>query len=207
MANMNFGAVILAAGFSSRMGEFKPLLHIGPRSMIGHAVKLFQDSSIDDILIVLGHQAEKSIPEVEQYGCRYVINDYYDQGMFSSMQTGIRGLQPDCDAFFMLPVDIPLVKKETVEQLISVIHKDSMRSVYYPLYHGKRGHPPLIQGKLITPILTYTGEKGMRGLLANYDNESVGVTVNDPFIVNDADREDDFLRLQRMYRDELKLRP
>lgn len=204
---MNFGAVILAAGFSSRMGAFKPLLRIGRRTMIGHAIKLFQDSCVNDVLVVLGHRAEQAIPEVEQYNCSYVINESFNKGMFSSMKVGISALQAGCNGFFILPVDIPLVRKETVERLIYVFENDATRSVYYPQYQGKRGHPPLIQGRLISPILGYTGENGMRGFLSSYENQSVVVPVQDPFIVKDADIKDNFLKLQQMHQDESKLRP
>lgn len=203
---MSLGAVILAAGYSSRMGAFKPLLTIGSKSLIGHCVNLFQECGVGDILVVLGHAADKAIPEVERYHCHYIKNKRYKEGMFSSMQVGIAALKGDCNAFFILPVDIPLVRKETVEKLLSVFQEDSTNSVYYPQYQGRKGHPPLIHGRLINSILSYTGENGLRGLLRMYENQSVVVPVDDPFILNDVDTEGSFLKLQRKFQDKTELR-
>jgi len=108
MITDNIGAIILAAGFSTRMRRFKPLLRIGEKTFLEHAIALFKESGVGDIVTVVGHQSEKVIPVAKAVSSRYVINDHYDDGMYSSIQTGVKALGHPCDAFFLLPVDIPL---------------------------------------------------------------------------------------------------
>lgn len=195
----NFGAIILAAGLSSRMKAFKPLLPLGPMTMVGHCLDLFEATTVKDIIVVLGHRAEEVIPWLCEHTCRYVVNHRFREGMFSSMQAGIRELRPDCSGFFVLPVDIPLVKKRTVRHLLSVYQEDPARPVYYPCYNGKRGHPPLIKGGLTGGILNYSGSNGMRGFLRTHETQSVNVPVDDQYILYDADSKKDYETLHKMY--------
>ena len=51
-------AIILAAGFSSRMGELKGLLSLGGRTLLEHCVALFRDCGIEDVVVVTGHRAD-----------------------------------------------------------------------------------------------------------------------------------------------------
>lgn len=200
MTTMKLGAVILSAGFSSRMGAFKPLLTIGPKSMIGHCLTLFHDTSIKETVVVAGYRAEEIVNEVRKYGGRYVINHRFENGMLSSIQLGILSLPADCSGFFILPVDIPLVSGDTVKKLIAAFDYSSSYPVYYPLYKDKKGHPPLIHARLTEPILTYSGINGLRGLLRTYEQQCILVQVNDPCIHRDADIPDDYRLLQQLYR-------
>src|SRR5260370_5535053 len=56
--NSRIGAVILAAGTSSRMGEPKQLLRLGETTLLDQVVENVRGSQVDEIVIVLGHQAE-----------------------------------------------------------------------------------------------------------------------------------------------------
>jgi choline kinase len=58
MSNANFSAIILAAGFSSRMHGFKPLIRIGGKSFVHHAIALFRTSGIGKMATVLGHRGQ-----------------------------------------------------------------------------------------------------------------------------------------------------
>ena len=194
----NISAIILAAGFSTRMKRFKPLLRIGEKTFAEHAITLFKKSGIGDVVTVVGHLSEKLIPVVKAASSRYVINDYYENGMFSSIQTGVKALHLPCDAFFLLPVDIPLVLPTTVRQLSDAFRKNSLSMVCYPQFQSKRGHPPLVNGQLIDPILSYGGQGGLRKFLRNHENKAVSIPVVDPFIRLDADTPKDLLLLREM---------
>ena len=198
MITDNIGAIILAAGFSTRMRRFKPLLRIGEKTLLEHAIALFKESGVGDIVTVVGHQSEKVIPVAKAVSSRYVINDHYDDGMYSSIQTGVKALGHPCDAFFLLPVDIPLVLPTTVRQLADAFCKNSSPMVWYPQFQSKRGHPPLINSRLIDPILSYGGQGGLRTFLRNHENQAISIPVEDPFIRLDADTPKDLLLLREM---------
>jgi molybdenum cofactor cytidylyltransferase len=179
-------ALILAAGRSSRMGKFKPLLPLGTKKIIGHAVDLFREAGVADILVVAGFEAERLVPVVEALDAGWVINRDYDRGMFSSLQTGVRRLAGTCDAFFVLPVDHPFVKPSTVLSLMNSFDKER-NTICRPSYQGRRGHPPLIPAGLIPAILTFNEPGGLRALLSQCEEQTLNVDCDDPGILYDLD--------------------
>jgi CTP:molybdopterin cytidylyltransferase MocA len=196
---MRIGAIILAAGSSTRMGEFKPLLSIGPRTLLGHTVSLFQESGIEDIAVVTGHQSRDLIQELDRYPCRSVLNANFSDGMLSSVQVGVETLDTAIDAFFLLPVDIPLVRRHTIHKLLEAMDQDPHALVFYPEYQTRRGHPPLIRRDLAAAILSSDVQGGLRALLRKYRQKSRNVPVDDPFILLDADTPEDLAFLKDQY--------
>jgi CTP:molybdopterin cytidylyltransferase MocA len=198
MTNTNFSAIILAAGFSSRMGAFKPLLRIGGKTFIEHAISLFRTSGIEEIVTVVGHRAQEVLPVIQATASRHVLNENFADGMYVSVQTGVKALKHPGDAFFLLPVDIPLVRPATIRQLTVGFEQHRAPPVCYPLFQSKRGHPPLISARLIGPLLNYAGTGGLREFIRGYEKQSRSIPVEDPFIRLDADTPQDLLRLKQM---------
>ena len=130
--------MILCAGRSSRMGNFKPLLPLGPDNFIERTISLYRSVGIDDILVVVGHEAQRVIPVLEGMGVNWVLNEHYDRGMFSSIQTGVRALQGQCRAFFLHPADIPFVRPETIKSLIAAFQTGDV-DVCRPCLQGQTG--------------------------------------------------------------------
>ena len=194
----NFSAIILAAGLSSRMAEFKPLIRIGQKSFLEHAIALFRATGIEDIVTVLGHRAPEVLPVAQAAGSRGVLNASYADGMYSSIQAGVEALKHSCDAFFLLPVDIPLVRPSTVRQLAAAFVQHRAPLVCYPLFQSTRGHPPLINSELIDAIRGYAGDGGLREFLRGFEKQAISIPVEDPFIRLDADTPEELLRLKEL---------
>ncbi len=189
-------AVILAAGFSSRMGDFKPLMDLAGRSVLAHSVQNFRDAGVRDILAVTGHRAQEVRAEAERLGISSMYNARHEQGMFSSVCVALPsvfGQSPlsGPDAFFILPVDVPLVRPSTIAALIEAYDG----RIAYPCFEGERGHPPLIPAGLIPKILNHDGQGGLKSLLETCP--SLDVPVWDRGVLVDADTPGDFSALVR----------
>jgi molybdenum cofactor cytidylyltransferase len=65
------GAIVLAAGASTRMGQPKQLLHFQGRSLLHHTVEVVVASVCKPIIVVLGAYAEKMHQEVNQLAVRW----------------------------------------------------------------------------------------------------------------------------------------
>lgn len=178
-------AIILAAGYSSRMGDFKPLLKYGPRTVLERSVRLFQEAGVEDVVVVVGYRRDDLIPLLRQWNARWAVNERFDDGMFSSIRTGIRALEQRKKAFFLLPVDVPLVRSTTIPDLMEVFERSSPQ-VAYPCFLGKRGHPPLIAAALCEGILAWHGNGGLRSFLNTERLRSVEVEVADEHVVLNA---------------------
>ena len=192
-------SIILAAGYSSRMGDaFKPLLKIGGDSLVGYVVKTHLKAGIRDIKVVVGHRADEVAGAVDHLGVEVVQNRFYDKGMFSSVHAGVASLKPDSEAFFIMPVDIPWVAPSTIQIILDCYSKNS-HGITYPTYQGQRGHPPLIAARYRPEIMTSPAPDGLRGILNKHDGEAGEVAVDDEAILLDIDTLEDYYRL-RNYR-------
>lgn len=179
------------------MDSFKPLLEIKGKTLVENAINLFKDTGVKEIVTVIGYRSEALIPIIEKTASRSVVNENYQYGMLSSIQKGVAELKDICDAFFLLPVDIPCVRTSTVKQLLEKYHGNPSALICYPESDSRRGHPPLIASSLIDRLVAYSGEEGMRGFLKGYENRAVTVPVADPFIHLDVDTEEDLSQLQK----------
>lgn len=184
-----FGAVILAAGFSSRMGDFKPLMDLGGMSVLERCVRLFRDAGIGRVLAVTGHRASEVEAEAGRLGVPVVHNGEYEKGMYSSVRASATAMSGH-DAFFLLPVDIPLIRPATITALLD----EYDGRVAFPVFEGERGHPPLIPSALIPVILEHDGRGGLKALLEGHP--ALDVPVWDRGILLDADTRDDFAVLR-----------
>lgn len=188
-------AVILAAGYSSRMaGGFKPLLPIGGRSALARAIALFREAGVAEIAVVVGHRAGGLAPLVRREGAACVVNPRYAEGMYSSVVAGIGALDPGVEGCFLLPVDVPLVRPFTVRRLAASFRSD--RAAVFPTFVGRRGHPPLIGRRLFGEILAGDGEGGVKRVLAAHPEAADEVGVFDAGILLDMDTPEDYARLR-----------
>jgi hypothetical protein len=114
--------------------------------------------------------------------------------MFSSVRAGVKTLAADVGAFFVHPVDIPLVRPHTLATLVEAVDGHPA-PVVYPVFDDRRGHPPLINGALKDAILSHDGGGGLRALLHRFDRPALDVPVADEGVLLDLDTPDDFQRL------------
>jgi molybdenum cofactor cytidylyltransferase len=183
---LDFAAIILAAGFSSRMKAFKPLLPLGRSTIIDTAIDSFKRAGIENVLVVIGHRRDDLRRHLKGSDVTIVENPNFEQGMFTSVQAGADRLAEDCRAFFMLPVDIPLVRPLTV-RLLKEGFEQTDPPLLSPNFKGRKGHPPLISCRLRQEILDAGESVTLRDILGRHLAESRQVEVPDRFIHMDAD--------------------
>ena len=190
---MKTAGVILAAGRSSRMGRDKALLPYGDSTFLGSLVSVFRQCC-EPVVVVLGHHAEAIRPAAA--GAQVVVNEDYDRGMLSSLQTGLRVLPEDVEAAAFTLVDHPGLKVETLERLMAASDA-SGALLTLPTYKGKRGHPALIRPKLIGELLALPAEASPKGVLRGRYSEAVFVEVDDSAVVADIDRPEELEKLSQ----------
>lgn len=192
---MKVAAIILAAGYSSRMGAFKPLLPLGKGTVLETIVTVFQEAGVPEIMVVAGYRSEEVLSRLAGTPARCLLNEDFDAGMFSSVKSGLRGLDPGVQAFFVHPVDIPLIRPWTLRRLLE-IHQETGRRIVYPCYRGTRGHPPLIASSLAGRIALWQGPGGLGGALAQWESQACEVEVADRHILFDLDTPGDYRSLR-----------
>ncbi len=188
---LHLAAVVPAAGYSRRMGAFKPLLPFGGATVIERVIATIREAGVETIRVVLGWKADSVIPVLERSAVPWVMNERFADGMYASVQAGVRSLPTDVGAFFLLPGDMPLVRAATLIRLAAE-WGGRPGAIVYPCYGGRRGHPPLIGGLHIPEILGEAPPDGLRTLLARHAECARDVPVADAGVVTDLDTPDDY---------------
>ncbi len=196
MSDRPIAAVILAAGYASRMGRFKPLLPLGDRKVIDQVVSLYQRHGVAEIIVVTGHRADELADRLAPMGVRPVFNPAHKAGMFSSVTTGVSRLSGSARAAFVHPADIPLVRPATIQALMArcpeAMPYGGRGRIAYPTFAGRRGHPPLISTDILKGVPDWSGEMGLRGYLETHADAAVDVPVPDAGILMDIDTPADY---------------
>lgn len=192
---MNTGAVIVAAGMSTRMKQFKQMMKTGSMTLAERVVVNFQRAGINDIVIVTGFRGEEVEKALRGYGITFLKNDAYETTeMFDSAKIGFDYLKGRCDRILFTPADVPFFTEETVSMLLK-----AQGELVCPSLRGVTGHPILISASLLSGILSYQGYGGLKGALEHSGVKAVEVPVDDAGIVMDADTKEDYERLVNLH--------
>lgn len=188
--------IVLAAGKGSRMGRAKQLLPFRGRTVLEAVIDSALASTLQRVIVVLGHQAAVVEPLLQGKGVAPVVNPYYESGQSSSLKAGLRAVTDDADAVLYLLGDQPLITPEIIDRILA-FHATSPSPVVYPVCDGKRGNPVLLGRETFDRIETLNGDCGARALFAEYAGRILQVPVADPAIHTDIDTEEDYLSLLR----------
>ena len=185
-------AILLAAGQSKRMnGENKLTKEIQGIPLIKHSVKNILASSIDELIIVLGHQKEtieKLIDNNEKI--KFVFNKDFESGMASSIKAGLNHLSKNTEAFFICLGDMPMVNSDIYNQLIQ---SKNNKEIIVPTYKGQQGNPILFSKSIKEKIMAIQGDVGAKKILELNKNKILNVEVNSKSIGKDFNTKDDFI--------------
>ena len=199
---MQTAALIVAAGMSSRMGDFKPMLSIGSITIAQRVIANFHQAGIGKIVMVTGYQAVTLERHLSGSGVIFLRNDHYETTqMFDSVKIGLEYLMDKCDRVLFTPVDVPLFTAETVRRLLA-----SEAALACPVCDGQQGHPLLISAALLPKILSDCGEQGLKGAVSRCGAALTAVAVDDPGTLRDADTPEDYSALVEYHNSQL-IRP
>ncbi len=135
-------------------------------------VSAYRQAGVGQVVVVTGRNHRAVAQRVSDV--TLICNPAPENGMFSSARLGAVRLDPEVGAFFVQPVDIPLVKPETLQALLNHLQQPDSCCLI-PCCDGKRGHPPLLRAALIDSMLAYDGNGGLRGLLSRFSSQELQV--------------------------------
>lgn len=166
-APFRFGAIILAAGASTRMGTPKQLLELEGRPLLVRAVEAALASAAWPVVVVLGAHAEKIRPALARHPVLITENPAWAEGMAASLRAGIATLQQfsrSLDAAVIALCDQPGFSAATIAQLVAA-QRASGRSIVAARYAGRHGAPAMFLREHFPALAALTGEEGARALL------------------------------------------
>lgn len=189
--------IILAAGFSSRAGTFKMELPVGEKTLLEWVIE-GMTGICSRLIVVTGYQAERvncitrKYPTVEG-----VFNRFYEKGMFSSIQEGVR--QVYGDLFFIVPGDYPCIPPWIYQRLIETSTDPHIKAdVLIPTFKGQRGHPVALKKSMAEKILNEPPHSTLRTVIMR--NKYQLVEVDHEGILWDIDTMEDYQRYLELFR-------
>ena len=195
--------LILAAGYSSRMGTFKPLLTIGDMTAMERVSDTLRRAGVETVIGVTGFERERLSSIFAEKGIREAYNPDYEEGMFTSIRTGIaRAMADEADSpegFFLLPVDCPLVPPEVLEQIL-IKHREQPDAFIVPCYRGKKGHPLFIPAQYGPEILAHDGEGGLKAVTGRHEDRLLRVETGMEAVVLDMDTPEGYREILEYYK-------
>jgi molybdenum cofactor cytidylyltransferase len=188
-------AVVLAAGTSTRMGTVKQLLRLDGRPLLQHVLDNVRASAVKEIIVVLGASADAILREIDARDVRVVVNENYQQGMGTSLKTGLSAVDSQAGAAIIVLADQPFVKPATLDRLTTEHHL-SKAQIVIPTYRGFRGNPVLLDRSVFPEVMTLNGDMGCRAIFGAHLEGIVKLPVDDVGILLDIDRQGDFEALR-----------
>jgi molybdenum cofactor cytidylyltransferase len=199
-SNSRVGAVVLAAGSSSRMGEAKQLLPLADSTVLERTLQNLNAAKVEEIVLILGSSAEtirQRISDSPMKNLRIVVNHKYGQGMATSLRTGLAALSENTDAALIVLADQPFIRPETVDRIIDQ-YRQSDAQIVIPIFQGSRGNPVLLDRSVFDEVMALQGDIGCRAIFGNHLDGIVKAEVDDIGILLDIDSKEDYERLRTL---------
>lgn len=192
-------AAVLAAGRSTRMGRPKQLLPWGDTTLLGQVLRHLQQSTVDSIIVVTGHEAPAVADIAAAHQVPTLHNPHYEQGeMITSLQAVLRYLPPHITAVLVMLADQPLVDAAIVDRLLDAYRQGKGRLVA-PQFAGQRGNPVLIDQHYFDEILALPPDAAPREILRRHPAELFLVPVETEAVLIDIDRPETYEQLHRRF--------
>jgi molybdenum cofactor cytidylyltransferase len=171
------------------MGSAKALLPLGPETFLTRIVATLREADIDDVVIVLGHDAEaiRAALEVRGVDARLVVNAGYDAGQLSSLVAGIGVVdRPGVEAALVTLVDVPLVSPATVRAVVDR-YRATHAAIVRPARDGRFGHPMIVDRSLFAAFRTADPTQGAKPIVRAHATPEGAVEVDDEGAFVDVD--------------------
>lgn len=187
-------AILLAAGQSRRMGEFKQLLTYSGRTFVECCAGHLLASRIDELVVVTGHREADVRRALGRRDLRFAHNADYREGMSSSVKCGVRAVSAAARAVVVALVDQPQIDASIIDQVIAEYERRPALIVI-PTYGGRNGHPVLIDLRLRDELLAFDPARGLRQVVQAHAAEVVHIEVTTDAVLTDFDYPEDYKRL------------
>lgn len=174
---MKIGAIILAAGPSSRLGRSKQLLDVRGEILLVRTIKATLEANITQVAVVLGAAANEHRKWIERLPVDIVLHGEWKRGMGSSLRAGLThltGKHKDLDAVIILVCDQPLLSPEHIINLVATF-RETGKPIVASRYAGMPGVPVLFGKNHFNTLLKIPDSEGAKKLIMRHPDETAEV--------------------------------
>ena len=189
--------MVLAAGFSRRMGSRNKLLVADEtgQAMVARVVASALASRASPVIVVTGHQADEVAGSLQDHPGRapeLIFASAYAQGMSASLKAGIGALPGKVDGALVCLGDMPLIRPALLDRMIEVFEAAPRPAIVVPLCGGVRGNPVLWDHAFFAAFENLSGDQGARTLLDRFAADVLTLETGDDAVLRDFDTPEAF---------------
>lgn len=185
-------AIIMASGFSERMGSDKLFLKVNSQTLIERTIKIVKGSKIDNIIIVYRDKRIKDI--AKNQGIISIYNNNAKKGQSESIKLGIKSADERTKGFIFFVGDQPFLSIGVINKIITEFKK-RREEIIIPLYNGKRGNPVIFPALLKKELLLINGDIGGREVIKNNLDIVNYIKIHDKYLGIDIDTIEDYKKI------------
>lgn len=185
--------IIMASGFSNRMGQNKLLLEIDKIPVIERVIKACKNSSLDEIILVYRDDKVREIGE--KYNLKLLFNSKAHLGQSAAVILGTENSKLENACMFLVG-DQPYLHTKVINDLIEEYRKDT-KNIVVPYYNQKFGMPILFSPKYKSGLLNVEGDKGGREIIKNNPEFVKIIHYNDETLGKDMDTMEDYIKITK----------
>lgn len=193
-------AILLAAGESRRMGAVNKLtLPIDGQPLLRHSVRTLLASRLQEVVVVLGHEADQAARLLKDLAVTRVYNERYAEGQMSSVHCGLEALADTCEGVMICLADQPLLTSADIDALIEAFGRREQGSILVPTHRGRRGNPIVLAYAHRDEILGGGRNLGCKRLIERNPELVTTLEMDTAHVVFDLDTPEDYLEWQRHF--------
>ena len=186
----NITAIVLAAGFSSRMERCKLDLPFKNHTIIEEVLLQLSKIAVTEILVVTGHYKDRLENLLSgNKGITITHNTHYAKGMTTSIQCGVKKASINSDGYLICLGDLPLISSEgykiVLDAVKSSIHPRQL--IVRPFHREIPGHPVFFGADFKDDILDLKEAEGAKSLFKSHSNFVQKLKINSASIIKDFD--------------------
>lgn len=190
---MGVSAILLAAGESRRMGERNKLeLLVDGVPLVRRTAQTILASGLDEVVVVLGHEADRVEALLSGLDLRCVRNEAYADGQMSSVHLGLASLERPCSGVMICLADQPLIEADDLDRLVERFLAGIPGSVLVPTHEGRRGNPIVLAWHHREEILAGGRNLGCRRLVEKNPHLVSTMEMETDHVVFDLDTPGDY---------------
>lgn len=189
------GALILAAGDSSRLGQSKQLLQFRGQTLLQRIVDAASFADCSPVAVVVGADRDRIVAALGQANVFIIENETWQRGIGNSIRMGLRELlaaHPDLDALILLACDQPLVDAETIMGL-KAKQTESQKAIVASSYAGTLGIPALFSRVYFDELFVLDDETGAKQVILSHKDDGAEYSFSDGAV--DIDTPADYKKL------------
>ena len=166
------------------------------KSILQHVVTTLQVSQIENVVVVLGHEAEKIKLDLEGEDVTYVMNPDYEQGIGTSISAGIRSVDKSARGALIMLGDMPVISAKTIDKLVNDFNRNSQAEIVVPTYEDQPGNPVLWSNIFFPQLSSLSGDRGGKPLIEKNTDVVSFCSVDSESVHLDVDNSDELERLR-----------